>query len=56
MDHEGIKKVADGMADLRRRQRALEQPKAKVKLDIDECRTKIEALKESQVRRPTYGG
>ncbi|GMK53640.1 hypothetical protein CspeluHIS016_0102260 [Cutaneotrichosporon spelunceum] len=50
VDQDAVKRIADEMADLRRRQRALEQPQAKVKLDIEQSNTKIQAFKDAQSR------
>lgn len=39
------------MADLRRRMRSLEQPQAKIKLDIEQSKNKLDALTDELVRR-----
>ncbi|BEJ13844.1 hypothetical protein CspHIS471_0310180 [Cutaneotrichosporon sp. HIS471] len=50
VDQDAVKRIADQMADLRRRQRALEQPQAKVKLDIEQYNAKIQAFKDVQAQ------
>ncbi|CAK9780717.1 unnamed protein product [Cutaneotrichosporon oleaginosum] len=48
VDQEAVKRIADEMADLRRRQRALEQPQAKVKLELEQSNSKVQAFKDAQ--------
>ncbi len=49
VDQDAVKRIADEVAELRRRQRALEQPQAKVKIDIDQCSKKAQGFKDAQV-------